>query len=63
MWFAMGAEVVPGQTAVRGAVRIVVAVVAAVAAVADEPASAAPAWTAEADGFAGAAADITELGS
>lgn len=67
VWFAMGAEVVPGQTAVRRAVRVVVAVVAAAAAaaaaVADEPASAATAWTAEADGFAGTAAGITELGS
>lgn len=58
--FAMGAEVVPGQTAVRWAV---VAVVAAVAVVADEPASAETAWTAGADGFAGTAADITVLGS
>lgn len=63
VWFAMGAEVVPGQTAVSWAVRVVTAAVAAVAAVADEPASAATAWTAEADGFAGTAANITGLGS
>lgn len=63
VWFAMGAEVAPAQTAARWAVRVVVAVVVAVAAVADEPASAATAWTAEADGFAGTAADITALGS
>lgn len=63
VWFVMGVEVVPGQTAVRWAVRVVVAVVAAVAAVADEPASAATAWTAEADGFAGTAVNITVLGS
>lgn len=62
VWFAMRAEVVPGQQAVGWAVRVVVVVVAAVAAVADEPASAAAAWTAEADGFAGTAADITVLG-
>lgn len=61
VWFAMGAEVVPGQTAVRYAVRVAVAVVAAAAA--DEPEPAATAWTAEADGFAGTAADITVLGS
>lgn len=60
---AMGAEVVPGQTAVRWPVRVAVAVVAAVAAVADEPASAETAWSAEADGFVGTAADITVLGS
>lgn len=63
VWFAMGAEVVPGQTAVRWAVLVAVAVVAAAAAVADEPVPAATAWTAEADGFAGTAADITVLGS
>lgn len=63
VWLAMGAELVPGQTAVRWAVRVVVAVVAAAAAVADEPASAATAWTAEADGFAVTAADITVLDS
>lgn len=63
VWFAMGAEVVPAQPAVRWAVRVVVAVVAAAVAVADEPASAATAWTAEADDFAGTAADITVLGS
>lgn len=61
VWLVMGAEVVPGQTAVRWAVQVAVAVVAA--AVADEPASAATAWTAGADGFAGTAADITVLGS
>lgn len=61
VWFVMGAEAVPGQTAVRWAVQVVVAVVAA--AVADEPASAATAWTAESDGSAGTAADITVLGS
>lgn len=59
----MGAEVVPGQTAVRWRVQVAVAVVAAVAAVADEPASAETAWSAEADGFVGTAADITVLGS
>lgn len=61
--FATGAEVVSGQTAVEWAVPVAVAVAAAAAAVADEPASAATAWTAEADGFAGTAADITVLGS
>lgn len=61
---AMGAEVVPGQTAVRWPVRAAAAVVvAAAAAVADEPASAETAWSAEADGFVGTAADITVLGS
>lgn len=60
---AMGAEVVPGQTAVRWPVPVAVAVVAAAAAVADEPASAETAWSAEADGFVGTAADITVLGS
>lgn len=61
---AMGAEVVPGQTAVRRPVRAAAAaVVAAAAAVADEPASAETAWSAEADGFVGTAADITVLGS
>lgn len=59
---AMGAEVVPGQTAVRWPVRVAVAVAVA-AAVADEPASAETAWSAEADGFVGTAADITVLGS
>lgn len=65
--FAMGAEVVPGQTAVRWAVRAAaaaaVAAAAAAVAVADEPASAETAWAAGADGFAGTAADITALGS
>lgn len=62
---AMGAEVVPGQTAVRWPVpvAVAVAVVAAAAAVADEPASAETAWSAGADGFVGTAADITVLGS
>lgn len=60
---AMGAEVVPGQPAVRGAVRAAAAAAAAAAAVADEPASAETAWAAGADGSAGTAADTTALGS